>query len=57
MFCLRNVHSGCAVDAFVTDDFSGWDLIENGGDKWKVDRLFVEHPDVTVRKNFVTSYL
>ncbi|KAG5282778.1 hypothetical protein AALO_G00059840 [Alosa alosa] len=38
------------------DNFSGWELIENGGDKWKVDTLFAEHPDITVKKNFVTSY-
>lgn len=38
------------------DGFSGWEIVENGGDKWKVEGLFVEHPDETVSKNFVTSY-
>ncbi|XP_022619047.1 F-box only protein 6-like [Seriola dumerili] len=35
----------------------GWQILENGGDKWKVEGLMVPHPDETVQKNFVTSYV
>ncbi|XP_019962799.1 F-box only protein 6-like isoform X2 [Paralichthys olivaceus] len=34
----------------------GWQILENGGDKWKVEGVMVPHPDVTVQINFVTSY-
>ncbi|XP_034028819.1 F-box only protein 6-like isoform X2 [Thalassophryne amazonica] len=36
---------------------SGWHILENGGDKWKVEEPMVPHPDETVQKNFVTSYM
>ncbi|XP_040917439.1 F-box only protein 6-like [Toxotes jaculatrix] len=35
----------------------GWQIVENGGDMWKVERPMVPHPDETVQKNFVTSYV
>lgn len=34
----------------------GWQILENGGDKWKIEELMVPHPNDKVRKNFVTSY-
>ncbi|KAG7323129.1 hypothetical protein KOW79_012831 [Hemibagrus wyckioides] len=39
------------------DGFTGWNIIENGGDKWVVENMFSPHPDETVTKCFVTSYL
>ncbi|XP_063064569.1 F-box only protein 44-like [Engraulis encrasicolus] len=38
------------------EGFSGWEILENGGDKWKVEDVMMEHPDDTITKNFVTSY-
>ncbi|XP_046725317.1 F-box only protein 6-like [Silurus meridionalis] len=38
------------------EKFTGWNILENGGDRWKVDRIFTPHPDETVTKCFVTSY-
>ncbi|XP_071383446.1 F-box only protein 6-like [Centroberyx affinis] len=35
---------------------NGWQILENGGDKWKVEGAMVPHPDETVQKVFVTSY-
>ncbi|XP_033484301.1 F-box only protein 6-like [Epinephelus lanceolatus] len=37
-------------------DLSGWQILENGGDKWALHDLRVPHPDETVQKNFVTSF-
>ncbi|XP_040009964.1 F-box only protein 6-like [Xiphias gladius] len=37
-------------------NMKGWQILENGGDKWKVEGLMVPHPDETVQKSFVTSY-
>lgn len=34
-----------------------WQIVENGGDKWKVEEVMKPHPNETVRKNFVTSYM
>ncbi|KAF5909058.1 F-box only protein 6-like isoform X3, partial [Clarias magur] len=36
--------------------FSGWNILENGGDKWGIGDLQKPHPDKTVTKYFVTSY-
>ncbi|XP_018617707.1 F-box only protein 6-like isoform X1 [Scleropages formosus] len=38
--------------------FSGWNILEDGGDKWKIEDVSQEHllPDETVKKYFVTSY-
>ncbi|KAK3547566.1 hypothetical protein QTP86_025473 [Hemibagrus guttatus] len=38
------------------EGFTGWNIVENGGDKWVVDNTFAPHPDETVTKCFVTSY-
>ncbi|KAI5095843.1 F-box protein 44, partial [Silurus meridionalis] len=38
------------------ENFSGWTILEDGGDRWTVDRLYSPHPDETVTKCFVTSY-
>lgn len=38
------------------EKFSGWEITQNGGDRWKIEGLMSEHPDKTVSKNFVTSY-
>ncbi|XP_071333053.1 F-box only protein 6-like isoform X2 [Trachinotus anak] len=35
----------------------GWEILEEGGDRWKVEGLMVPHPDETVQKNFVTSFV
>lgn len=39
-----------------TDRMTGWQILENSGDKWKVEGVMVPHPNETVQKNFVTSY-
>ncbi|KAI9516134.1 hypothetical protein NQZ68_018979 [Dissostichus eleginoides] len=33
-----------------------WKILENGGDRWKVEGLLVPHQNEKVQKNFVTSY-
>ncbi|KAM4610691.1 F-box only protein 6-like [Polymixia lowei] len=38
------------------EKLSGWQILENGGDKWKVEGVMVPHPDEKVQKVFVTSY-
>lgn len=39
------------------DKFKGWQIMENGGDKWKIEPVEeVPHPDNTVQKYFATSY-
>lgn len=36
--------------------FTDWKILENGGDRWKVESPMMPHPDQTVQKVFVTSY-
>lgn len=38
------------------DKMKNWQILENGGDNWKVERVMVPHPNGTVQENFVTSY-
>ncbi|XP_031650272.1 F-box only protein 6 isoform X4 [Oncorhynchus kisutch] len=39
------------------DKFKGWHIMENGGDKWKIESVDeVPLPDNTVQKYFATSY-
>lgn len=33
-----------------------WQITDNGGDKWKVEKVMKPHPNNAVRKNFITSY-
>ncbi|XP_034551079.1 F-box only protein 6-like [Notolabrus celidotus] len=33
-----------------------WQIIDNGGDKWKAEGVMVQHPNDAVQNNFVTSY-
>lgn len=33
-----------------------WEILENGGDGWKVEEVMVSHPNEVAQKNFVTSY-
>ncbi|KAI1892477.1 hypothetical protein AGOR_G00133820 [Albula goreensis] len=35
---------------------NGWQIVENGGDRWNVENMTVPYPDETVKKFFVTSY-
>ncbi|XP_028849790.1 F-box only protein 6-like [Denticeps clupeoides] len=37
-------------------DLEKWELLQNGGDCWVVEGMFVPHPDEMVTKCFVTSY-
>ncbi|KAM3872060.1 F-box only protein 6-like [Diretmus argenteus] len=37
-------------------NLNNWQLLENGGDRWKVETPMVPHPDAAVHKVFVTSY-
>lgn len=39
------------------ENMKNWQLLQNGGDKWKVEEVMAPHPNQTVRKNFVTSYM
>lgn len=41
---------------FFVDKMGDWQILENGGDNWKIERVMVPHPNKAVRKNFVTSY-
>ncbi|XP_026223031.1 F-box only protein 6-like isoform X2 [Anabas testudineus] len=38
------------------DGFKGWIKLHDGGHHWKVENGIKPHPDVTVKKNFVTSF-
>ncbi|XP_027872901.1 F-box only protein 6-like [Xiphophorus couchianus] len=38
------------------DEFQGWRILKNGGDKWKIEGSMVKHSNPAVQKNFVTSY-
>lgn len=38
------------------DKMRGWQIMENGGDRWKIEGLMVPHPNEAVQLNFVTSY-
>uniref|UniRef100_A0A673FW04 FBA domain-containing protein n=1 Tax=Sinocyclocheilus rhinocerous TaxID=307959 RepID=A0A673FW04_9TELE len=40
----------------VEKEFSGWKIVQNGGDCWPVEDNLVEIPNCTVSKYFVTSY-
>ncbi|KAM6982073.1 F-box only protein 6-like [Tautogolabrus adspersus] len=33
-----------------------WEITDNGGDKWKVEKIKVPHPNEAVQINFITSY-
>ncbi|KAM7411484.1 hypothetical protein PAMA_021462 [Pampus argenteus] len=33
-----------------------WQILENGGDRWKIEDVMVPHPNEVAQKNFVTSY-
>lgn len=41
---------------YFTDRMRGWQILENSGDRWRVEGVMVAHPDENVQKNFVTSY-
>ncbi|KAM4570505.1 F-box only protein 44-like isoform 1-T1 [Fundulus diaphanus] len=38
------------------EGLSRWIIRLNGGDGWTIEPIMEKHPDVTVRKNFVTSF-
>ncbi|XP_051518640.1 F-box only protein 44-like [Myxocyprinus asiaticus] len=38
------------------DELNGWKIVQNGGDRWKIEDNSVEIPNNTVPKCFVTSY-
>lgn len=38
------------------DKMRDWQILENGGDNWKIEPVMVPHPNEGVKKNFVTSY-
>ncbi|KAK2851718.1 hypothetical protein Q5P01_007994 [Channa striata] len=39
------------------EGFQGWQILANGGDKWKIEGVCAPHPNKGVQKNFVTSYI
>lgn len=38
------------------DEMRGWQILENSGDRWKVENVLVAHPCEGIKSNFVTSY-
>lgn len=38
------------------EKMKGWQILENGGDRWKIEKPMVPHPNDKVKMNFVTSY-
>ncbi|XP_056305077.1 F-box only protein 6-like isoform X2 [Danio aesculapii] len=38
------------------DEFQGWEIVENGGDRWQVENNRRPLPDNTITQCFVTSY-
>ncbi|KAL1021018.1 hypothetical protein UPYG_G00007650 [Umbra pygmaea] len=54
-FMCKNRHN-LLKNPIADDKFNGWDLIENGGDKWGIGSVRVPLPDNTVQHCFVTSY-
>ncbi|XP_029973866.1 F-box only protein 6-like [Salarias fasciatus] len=38
------------------EKMKGWQILENGGDRWKIEKPMVPHPNDKVKLNFVTSY-
>lgn len=39
------------------EGFRYWQITKNGGDKWSIENVRDPHPDVTVQKIFITSYM
>lgn len=37
-------------------NMKNWQIIENGGQNWKIENVMAPHPNETVQKNFVTSF-
>ncbi|KAJ0064378.1 hypothetical protein NL108_006393, partial [Boleophthalmus pectinirostris] len=37
-------------------NFKYWQILSNGGDRWKIESPMLPHPNENVQKNFVTSY-
>lgn len=37
-------------------EMNHWQIMQNGGDRWKVEKVMVAHPNEVAQKNFVTSY-
>ncbi|XP_037540377.1 F-box only protein 6-like [Nematolebias whitei] len=38
------------------DELRGWKLLQNGGNRWIIERPIMPHPNEAVQKNFVTSF-
>lgn len=38
------------------DQFTFWQIVSNGGDRWKIEESMAPHPNEAVKKNFVTSF-
>ncbi|CAK6963895.1 F-box only protein 6-like [Scomber scombrus] len=38
------------------NQMNGWQILDNGGDEWKIDNVREPHPNEVIQKNFVTSY-
>lgn len=38
------------------EKFKYWQIVANGGDRWKIEKPMVKHPNEAVKKNFVTSF-
>ncbi|KAB5546387.1 hypothetical protein PHYPO_G00071460 [Pangasianodon hypophthalmus] len=55
-YVLCNKRRNLLKNPNANESFTGWKILENGGDRWIVDNVFAAHPDDTVTKCFVTSY-
>lgn len=38
------------------EKFNYWQIVSNGGDRWKIEAPMAQHPNEAVKKIFVTSY-
>ncbi|XP_067096631.1 F-box only protein 44-like [Osmerus mordax] len=56
-YFLRRKRRNLLKNSRADESFNGWQILENGGDKWKIETVGSPPlPDDTVQKYFVTSY-
>ncbi|KAK0142524.1 F-box only protein 6 [Merluccius polli] len=44
------------TSTFLTEGISGWDILSNMGDGWRVEEVMTPHPNQGATQNFVSSY-
>lgn len=55
-YFLRKKRHNLLKNSRADERLDGWQILENGGDKWKIEDVAHPLPDNTVQKFFVTSY-